>query len=372
MISSIQVEGYRGFERFEMTNLGRLNLLVGRNNSGKTALLEALYLLTSRGDPAALWSVLGRRGERLPGRHGLGYPGQEFDVCHLFRGHEIHVGLEFTLSARNETPERYLTLSITRLSSEERKQLLGASAAAGVILPPPVLQIKGHPLPPVPILELSQAGGILGGVQTDALDSRRISRRASEEFSAQFITPESLETGDLLNLWDNIALTPDESLVLRALRCLDTNIERVAAQFAQRYFGPPSRAGFIVKLRGIEQPIPIGSMGDGMWRMLAIAIAITQCKGGVLLVDEIDTGLHYTVMSDMWRLISGAAKELDVQVFATTHSFDCIHSLASVCVSDHDPNKMVTLQRIEPGKPRAIPYSETEIRVAAEKNIEVR
>jgi hypothetical protein len=127
-----------------------------------------------------------------------------------------------------------------------------------------------------------------------------------------------------------------------------------------------------VKRKGIEQPIPIGSMGDGTWRMLALAIAITQCKGGVLLVDEIDTGLHYTVMADMWRLIFGAAKELDVQVFATTHSFDCIQSLATVCVSDAATSDTVTLQRIEADKPKAIPYSEREIKIAAERNIEVR
>src|SRR5206468_10271805 len=121
----------------------------------------------------------------------------------------------------------------------------------------------------------------------------------------------------------------------QALQFLDPDIERIAPQVGNGpSYAPQTRGGFIVKKRGLEQPVPIGSMGDGMWRMLAMAIAITQCRGGVLLVDEIDTGLHYSVMADMWRLIFGAAKELDVQVFATTHSFDCIQSLATVCVSD--------------------------------------
>ncbi|HUE00657.1 MAG TPA: ATP-binding protein, partial [Bryobacteraceae bacterium] len=120
-----------------------------------------------------------------------------------------------------------------------------------------------------------------------------------------------------------------------------------------------------------EQPIPIGSMGDGMWRMLAMAIAITQCRGGVLLVDEIDTGLHYTVMSQMWRLIFNAAKELDVQVFATTHSYDCVYSLAQICV-DPDPTNSVTVQRIEAGKSMSVPYDQEEITVAAQREIEVR
>jgi AAA15 family ATPase/GTPase len=112
-------------------------------------------------------------------------------------------------------------------------------------------------------------------------------------------------------------------------------------------------------------------MGDGMWRMLAMAIAITHCKGGVLLIDEIDTGLHYSVMSQMWRLIYNAAKDLDVQVFATTHSYDCVYSLAQIC-TNVDIEKSVTVQRIEPGKNRSVPYDEGEITLAASRDIEVR
>ncbi len=106
--------------------------------------------------------------------------------------------------------------------------------------------------------------------------------------------------------------------------------------------------------------------------MLSMAIAITQCKDGVLLVDEIDTGLHHTVMADMWKLIYGAARELNVQVFATTHSQDCVQSLSKVCVKDGRHEHKITLKRIEVGKRRAVPYSEEEIIVAAKENIEVR
>ena len=66
MISSLHIEGYRGFDKFEMTDLGRVNLLVGTNNSGKTSVLEAIYLPISAGDPVSLWQLLWRRGERLP------------------------------------------------------------------------------------------------------------------------------------------------------------------------------------------------------------------------------------------------------------------------------------------------------------------
>jgi AAA15 family ATPase/GTPase len=112
-------------------------------------------------------------------------------------------------------------------------------------------------------------------------------------------------------------------------------------------------------------------MGDGMWRMFVLAVAITQCKDGTLLVDEIDTGLHYSVMAQMWKLIFDAAKEFNVQVFATTHSYDCVYSLAHICAKADEGNH-VTVQRIETGKTKAIPYAEYEIKVAADREIEVR
>lgn len=343
-----------------MDGLGRLNLLVGTNNSGKTSVLEALYLLTSQGDPLALWNLLWRRGERMPGSSQN--PQQELDVCHLFYGHEVHLGSKFTLSATNESPTRKVAFTIAEFKPKQPEGLFETAQPAGL-----ALAVKGDPQPPVSRILLTRAGGL----SPEAFNtSRRLRRKGLEGSPSQFITAESLDSDDLVALWDKVALTPDETLVMRALQFLDPNIERIASQSAVNYYG--SHGGFIIKLKGHERPIPIGTMGDGMWRMLAMAIAITQCKGGVLLVDEIDTGLHYTVMSDMWRLIFGAAKELDVQVFATTHSYDCIQSLASVCLSEVDRNNPVTLQRIEMGKSKAVPYSEKEIVVASDRELEVR
>src|SRR5437870_6007626 len=102
MISSIRIEGFRGFDRFEMSGIGQVNLLVGRNNSGKTSMLEALYLLTTKGDPASLGQLLWRRGERSVEPDPRGQP--ELDVSHLFSGHELHIGSTFTLTAQNQTP----------------------------------------------------------------------------------------------------------------------------------------------------------------------------------------------------------------------------------------------------------------------------
>jgi predicted ATPase len=368
MISSISIRGYRGFAEFEARGLERVNLLVGSNNSGKTSVLEAIFLLASRGDPLALWQLLWRRGERIQGAERSPDRSPELDVSHLFTGHELRLGSKFVLTANNQEPERQLTFSINEIKADQTpatpiREHVGVPSRIG-------LHIKGHPQPPLNVIPLTRSGGLYSDVLESPRRLRQRSGTDDAEIPAQFITADSLGAGELISLWDKVSLTPNENRVLIALRFLDCDIERVAAQAGQNYYG--GRGGFIVKLKDHENPIPIGTMGDGMWRMMAMAIAIAHCKGGALLVDEIDTGLHYSVMANMWRLIFGAAKELDVQVFATTHSSDCIKSLAELCYLETDVAENVSLQRIERGKPKAVPYTADEIEVAAERQIEVR
>ncbi len=99
---------------------------------------------------------------------------------------------------------------------------------------------------------------------------------------------------------------------------------------------------------------------------------MANARDGILLVDEIDTGLHFTTMSNMWRLIWETAKRLNVQVFATTHNSDCWRSLTEIANADSQSEEGITIQRIEKGKQKSIVFSEPQIVIAAEQEIEVR
>ncbi len=366
MLTSLKIEGFRGFQRFEMSRLGRINLLVGTNNSGKTSVLEALHLLYSAADPAIISQTLWRRGETVPAppRTLLDRPAGRValaDPSHLFFGHDCQSGARFKLSSESRTVKVSVGEMPRELrdgDDEEESSLPGRLA----------LFLSGSPKPPVEILALTRSLG-LSVESYDALRGRP-RRRLGVATPSQFITTESLTPDELVSYWNRVSLTPEEDLVLKSLRFLDAGIERIAAVApSQAYYQNSTRSGFIVKRKGQDRPVPIGSMGDGMWRMLAMAVALTQCRGGVLLVDEIDTGLHYSVMSKMWGLVYRVAIELNVQVFATTHSYDCVYTLAQI--HSDDANR-VTVQRIEPDKEKAVPYDEDELAAAASSEIEVR
>ncbi len=104
-IKSLNIEDFRGFHRFRMKNLGRVNLLVGANNCGKTTILEAIEILSAR-DPAPIWWMQMRRGERttLPDSTEL----NQVDIRRLFRGHEIDFGNRFRIAG--ETEEGHIEL----------------------------------------------------------------------------------------------------------------------------------------------------------------------------------------------------------------------------------------------------------------------
>ncbi len=181
-----------------------------------------------------------------------------------------------------------------------------------------------------------------------------------------------MSASDVVRMFEQVVLTESEEAVTQALRILDPGIERIATVTVDwRPINSDSGGpgGVVLKLADSAGRVPIGSMGDGMWRILGLALSLANVRGGVLLVDEIDTGLHYSVMENMWRMISDQAAALSVQVFATTHSRDCYESLAAIAKSNVGD---VTIQRIDRSRAEAIRFSNQAIVAAAERNIEVR
>ena len=82
-----------------------------------------------------------------------------------------------------------------------------------------------------------------------------------------------------------------------------------------------------------------------MTRLLGIASALINCQSGILLIDEIESGLHYSIFPDVWKLIFQTAKELDIQVFVTTHSRDCVEAFAQAASESPEDGMLVRLER---------------------------
>src|SRR5207249_2533959 len=99
----------------------------------------------------------------------------------------------------------------------------------------------------------------------------------------------------------------------------------------------------IVKVEDIDEPLPLSDLGDGMQRMFGIALALVNAKGGLLLIDEIENGLHYSVQPDLWGLIFQVAGRLNIQVFATTHNWNCIEAFQQA-LQENNQNQGVLIR----------------------------
>ena len=359
-----------------MDGLGRVNLLVGKNNSGKTSVLEALLLLASNNDPSVLWRILARRGEQVISDPVSGRATQsEMDISHLFIGHEIKAGAHLSIKTTNQEPSRSVTYMIDDAKPEESPYLFAQLGQTGEEPTVARLALKiigpkaSSIVPPIPLTKQL-------AIRPDMfqrLNSPGVMTKVDESGVPTYIATDSLNIGELLQSWNAIVLTPDEDRVIQTLQYLDPNILRIATVQMQLTFPMnTARGGFAVRLKDIDKRIPIGSFGEGMWRLLALAVGLSRAKDNLLLIDEIDTGLHYTVMADMWRIIHKAAIDFNVQVFATTHSYDCVHSLSSICRDIDNSASEVTIHRIETGAKESVKFTEAQIKLAADRDIEIR
>ena len=99
MFTNLKVRGYRGLSDFSLSPLGRVNLLVGGNNTGKTSILESLQLLMSVESSEGVAAITGRRGEYSYGNHQV--DGRIAHLVHMFAGHELELGSSFSVSAES-------------------------------------------------------------------------------------------------------------------------------------------------------------------------------------------------------------------------------------------------------------------------------
>ena len=354
MLEALELNRYRGFQTYQLTNLAHVNLVVGKNNCGKTSILEALELLFAGGRIPALRRSLVRRGE-FDDKITFGV-----DVSHLFYGHRCRLGASFELSS----PGSELRLEAKILSPEEIDEATGdrwwVDATRRRFDPedPPVaygLSLEPEGGAPI-VLPISENGLLL------VRDWIRDSGNGGQ--MARFL---NFEQSSLGNAWNDVLSEGREKEIVEAMRILMPKIDSIHFLTGDR-----RKHRILLGEQDVKHRLPLGSYGDGMRRLLAISLALASTKNGCLLIDEIDTGLHWTVMEDMWQLVAEAAKRSNTQVFATTHSSDCIRGLGTLVRSRPDLASLVTVQKVHASLERAVCVAGEEVSIAVEQGIEVR
>lgn len=407
MITSLEIRGFRGFERLLVKPLSRVNLFVGRNNAGKTSLLEALDCLFSNGWDRTWLRGPHSRGEwRWASQEHLKLVHQQLArVASLFHGFRTDPGSTFDLVAELKDPimgsaaplrfEAMVAVLDPRGEEviKEPSEISLAMNPRGLVVFHPREEDEqegpvGHVYPLnhqgevlVDAKELTdrwESLGLEAGFMSQPVGSlhdasgggnRNADLRAHwEPFGPRcFLSQESARV--LQALWRRAEYEESTGWVIRLMRLVEPKLKRILPGADER---GPRGSSFLIELEGSGGLLPLGAMGEGAGRLLGIALALVATREGVLLVDEIDTGLHHTVMSELWSLVVEAAHALKIQVFATSHSSDCWRALGRL--SDEDPKvrDSIAVHRLEAGLDETVRYSPEELSTAAEADIEIR
>jgi hypothetical protein len=360
-ISSLEINNYRAFRHLEVEGFGQVNLIVGKNNVGKTSLLEAIWLFATRGAPTTLARVL-----RLPS--------QAFRTVNRPRS----MLSEETALSRLSLP-RHLFFGRSELTYGEKIEPIIIKPLRGNH-PPLVIQVlplgsgQLRLFDDIPDLELTVHLGNtpLVTLELTSLQFRRIDTVPTRPVPSYYVPAHGLANEDVSRLWDQSSLTERESQVIEALRLIEKDVQAIS--LVESDYGVRTRQT-IIKLASERDPVPLATMGDGMTRLFEIILAMVNCNDGILLVDEIENGIHYAIQPEMWRLIFTLARLLNIQVFATTHSLDCIRAFSYIAQNDRKSEGVVTSLRRRERRPTdiiAVRFGENEMEVVAREGLEVR
>jgi len=386
MLNNLRIKNFRMLEDLEIPKLGRVNLIVGKNNSGKSTILEALRIYAGHAHPYLLREILVEHDEffSLDSDTSIENRGVCFDGLRNFFPNR-----QFPKSDNNkiciETEDKsLLTIEHVYYFKKNEKRKVGNEE---IEVTRPVylnqsdlnqLNNNDEAIPAFRITLNSEHQGLLNLTENTKPSLRmfwgiRIPSNTCFSFvSTTFFTSEALA-----KLWDQIALTPNQDRVIQALKIIDLEIEGLA--FVKRPNESSVMEGSrlaIAKLKKSEIPVPLNSMGDGMSRILQLILSVFPAKDGFLLIDEFELGLHYSVQEQVWRIVFELAKELNIQVFATTHSWDCIESFTKVAVESPEEGVLLKVSKSrltsDNGKVIATVYDESELQTITASDLEVR
>lgn len=307
MLRNIKIEGFRGIRSIELDELQIINVLIGENNSGKTSVLEAIQLLAQPEVLAGLYRVAYRR---------------EYGNNHMLSKAALSM-TDLVLYTLNQREDK--ELCVEAIDSE-----LGQVRA--------YIQGKEYCyMSNYQTTDLFQEDGIYYGFRgTYEYDSEVISYRDSFDLKdqARMIRSKNQDVIPMGYLNPQMIHTQNASIksMYNAMRSEERReLIELLGIFDSRIIGIDRtvRSGRAITFLELENGdlMPVSTFGDGIKKVLAIANVIMKTKGGVVLIDEFETGIHKKALSKVAAWLYQAAKEYNTQIFLTTHSSEALEAL---------------------------------------------
>lgn len=344
MIDSIKIDNFRGIHRSKINGLTQVNLFFGKNNCGKSSLLEGLFLVCGQSNPLLPATLNAMRTyNRMT----------ETDIHYFFYKMNASNAIQLeTTGSQN----RHLEISSFRdvAPMEVNNNSTEPNHRFGLRMK---YRTTDGDMTSEVMYDLGKSNQV---EQTHKMDARYI-----EQLKCIYLSPRYDSNASKEGL-QNIYLNKDEDFLAEALKVLEPTSKN-----------PIFMENVMLVDTGLPQRIPINLMGDGIRKIVSFLTSIYACRGGVVLIDELSNGFHYSVMKPMWEIVLKAAIKNEVQIFASTHDVDSIRGFqqAAAEIEKEQEREIAAgfkLQRITDDELRSYRFSVSQLGYAIEQEMEVR
>jgi AAA15 family ATPase/GTPase len=352
MFESIDINQYRGIRNLKIENFQQFNLVVGATNIGKTTLLEALFLAINPENMALIFTINSSR--RIPYTSNF--------LRNLFFKADPSKNIKIiALTKENEYATRVLEYSAISNQQDsidltDDTPIPGISTKTSVIdkLLLTINNTHKYEFSIISSAELKNKGsGLIKPYNIKILEGEPYKMTFNGRFEHVFSYTDSFSAK-----YDGLVENGEKEEFLTLIREIDPNIRTIEK----------TDNGILIDY-GFKRLIPIEVLGKGMIKVINSVAAIFNTKNGVILIDEVENGMHYELLDIFWDAIYRSASKYNVQIIATTHSYDCIEAF----YKKHQNNE-ICLYRIEKEKDihSSVKYNTEEIKTLTEENLEIR
>ncbi len=358
MFQSVRFQHFKRFDDLEIP-LSPITLIGGKNNVGKSSVLEGLFLFADRSNPNLFVRQLTWRGLSAIPLEPQAFWGP------FFRNYQLDTPLSIVVKEEGIP-------SVLEISYSE--QLEGTAVditfpSPGQSANSPVVEQVMFPYA-VRIQYSSGEGLVQTATQrfTTSGVQHRVERFDRPARGAAYIGSKMrVDAAEEAERFGKLDVEGRQDFIAQGLRAIDPRVASVSTiVLGDR---PVLHADV-----GIGRKIPVMLLGDGTSRLLSILLALESTPGGIVLVDEIENGFHYSVVEEVWRAIGAAVARSGCQLVATTHSIECLHA-ATVALDQQAGAPLLSYTRLEERRDRslhAVQASVESLLGAVELNWEMR
>jgi AAA15 family ATPase/GTPase len=318
MIDKLNIHNFRCFQKLEVPDLKRINLLVGPNSSGKSAFLEALFISSSSTAPNTAFQLraIRRMGNQvISPTDAFGYRGLWEDLFYDFNS-EKRIWIKAGGNPNSDTR----TLSIEFISPVMEELPFGKPSVPAVgtqpsgLMPQIEFKWKRQGFPEIVARPTITSTGLQTGIK---IESTEVSL-----FPAIWFTPTGSEN-------------PEENAKRFAELEKRGTADKIRAAIAKEFpaiknlsiLYQAGTAMVFADYEGSSRKMPVALVSDGINRLLGICLGIGYYSGGMVLIDQIEDGFHYKVLPKIWSSLYSLATDFNVQLFISTHSRECIEAM---------------------------------------------